>query len=300
MPKLLSPTLDVVFKMLFADPRNHELLLSLLGAVLRPPSPIADATVLNAEVPKDAVGDKGLVLDVAVDLADGSRVDVEMQADVRPGLRRRALLYWARLYDSQIGRGGDYRRLRPTVSVFFLGERLLRGSRFHSTFRVLEVHDQEVFSEAFELHVVELPKLGAIEEAEQSEEQKLVGWGRFLAVRTRKELEELDMNDPMIEKAKEALERLSMDPQAQELARVRELARWTHAFELDAAREEGEARGEARGRAEGILAVLEARRIPVPDAVRERVRACADLATLDRWLARAATCASAEQVVEPG
>jgi predicted transposase YdaD len=68
----------------------------------------------------------------------------------------------------------------------------------------------------------------------------------------------------------------------------------------------GEARGEAKGRAEGrtegraaaLLAVLQARGFRGSKAVRQRVMACGDVATLDRWIARAATADSLRMVFD--
>ncbi len=72
---------------------------------------------------------------------------------------------------------------------------------------------------------------------------------------------------------------------------------------LDDAQSKGEAKGKAEGKAEGkaaaILDVLAARGIPVSEEVRARVVACTDLATLDRWIRRAATLATAAAVVRP-
>jgi len=62
-------------------------------------------------------------------------------------------------------------------------------------------------------------------------------------------------------------------------------------------RAQGEARGGAHGRALAILAVLQARGVDVPAAVRERVLSCAHIATLDVRVARAATAKAAEEVV---
>jgi hypothetical protein len=66
---------------------------------------------------------------------------------------------------------------------------------------------------------------------------------------------------------------------------------------------EGKAKGKAEGKAEGeslaVLTVLEARGVPVPEAVREQILACTDLAQLDTWLRRAATAASADEVIRP-
>lgn len=59
----------------------------------------------------------------------------------------------------------------------------------------------------------------------------------------------------------------------------------------------GEARGEARGEGRAVLTVLEARGVAVPEAVRERILACTDLAQLDVWLRRAVTASAAEEVV---
>jgi hypothetical protein len=63
----------------------------------------------------------------------------------------------------------------------------------------------------------------------------------------------------------------------------------------------GEARGEARGKAQGegqaVLTVLDTRGVPVPDAVREQILACTDLAQLDTWLRRAVTATTADDVI---
>jgi flagellar biosynthesis/type III secretory pathway protein FliH len=60
---------------------------------------------------------------------------------------------------------------------------------------------------------------------------------------------------------------------------------------------EGIAEGKAEGKAEAVLAVLAARQIAVPDEIRARIATCADVALLDRWLARAVTALAAADVV---
>jgi hypothetical protein len=60
---------------------------------------------------------------------------------------------------------------------------------------------------------------------------------------------------------------------------------------------QGKAEGEAEGRAHSVLEVLKVRRIDVPDAVRDRILSCTDVAILDTWLARAVTARSASEVV---
>jgi PD-(D/E)XK nuclease family transposase len=74
--------------------------------------------------------------------------------------------------------------------------------------------------------------------------------------------------------------------QAEELAEVKEAK----------GKAEGLALGEAKGLVKALLAVLGARSITVSAEIRARIEACTELATLDRWIARAATAASAEDV----
>ena len=89
---LLDPKLDIVFKLLLM--RDEALLRSMLAAILRPPSPIQEITILNPEVERDLAMDKGAVLDLRVALHDGTVVDLEMQLDNRPSVRKRVLYYW--------------------------------------------------------------------------------------------------------------------------------------------------------------------------------------------------------------
>ena len=252
--RTLDPKLDVVFKLLFT--RNPDLLVSLLTAVLRPAVPIVSVTLKDRALPKTAVLDKGGFLDVLVELQGGELVDVEMQCRALPGRRRRTLLYWARLYGAQGGAGRLHESWPTCVCVFILAFQDLPGERFHRIFQVRDVDDGEVFSDALELHTVELPNLPP--RGADAEEPELVRWGRFLAASSDEELEELAMTDPVMGKAKEALEALSADPAAQELARQRELRRLSYELEMAESRPEGRQQGIEQGIEQGRTETLRA------------------------------------------
>jgi len=57
------------------------------------------------------------------------------------------------------------------------------------------------------------------------------------------------------------------------------------------------AEGATGAKIAAILAVLAARGVPVSAEVRSVIEACKDVAMLDRWIVRAATAASAEEVI---
>jgi len=248
---LLDPKLDVVFKMLFADRQNRRLLESLLTAVLRPPSPIANITVLDPDLPKDLASDRGVRLDVLVELADGTLVDVEMECDARRAHGERWLYQWARLFGGRLRRGDKYEKLEPVVCIVFLDART-ESRRFHSVYEAREVHDHSQLCDALAVHVVELPR---VEQATiEGEPLDLQRWARFLRVDDERALESLASETPIMAEAKHALEILSREPSAQRIAEMRreaEIAR-----RLD--RAEDLAQGRAEGRAEG--AVQNARR----------------------------------------
>jgi hypothetical protein len=57
-------------------------------------------------------------------------------------------------------------------------------------------------------------------------------------------------------------------------------------------------RGRATSTSAAVLAVLDARGLAVSDAQREHITATTDLLTLDRWVRRAATAASVDELFE--
>ncbi|MFZ5891598.1 MAG: Rpn family recombination-promoting nuclease/putative transposase [Myxococcota bacterium] len=250
VPNLLDPRNDVVFRMLFGKPENRELLISLLNAVLAPEVPIVDIEVLSAELPKDSVDAKGIVLDIRARFADGSQVDVEMQSRTRPAGRSRALYYLSRLYSGQLVRGDDYDRLEPCIVVFIYDFVETSSPRLHSKYRMLDCYDHREFSDHFEIHVIELPKLPA--SPAENHERWVHAWCKFLTASSIVELEELAMADPIFEKAKSALEHLSADPEARRLAEEREIEARFYKIDLRMARDQAIAEGLAEGRAEGV------------------------------------------------
>jgi hypothetical protein len=62
------------------------------------------------------------------------------------------------------------------------------------------------------------------------------------------------------------------------------------------ARDEGKTEGKTVGKAEALLTVLRARHLLVDEATRARIDACADPLTLDRWIVRAVSATTLDEV----
>ncbi len=96
--------------------------------------------------------------------------------------------------------------------------------------------------------------------------------------------------------AKSTLEAISADPGTQSLVREREMARRAHEHLLYSAGIAGEARGRVEGEAHAVLAVLEARGIPVTEQQRQQILECQDLERLNSWVRKAVTLAVVDEL----
>jgi hypothetical protein len=81
--------------------------------------------------------------------------------------------------------------------------------------------------------------------------------------------------------------------------------RWAEEFILRgpeaanrALREEAREEGRIQGRAESVLRILTSRGVPVDDEARQRILACTDVTTLDRWFDRALHAATVSYVLD--
>lgn len=245
MHNLLDPTFDVVPKLLFTrGPKSDAALRGLLTAVLAPARPIVVVHVRNPTLAVAEVDDKGGILDLLLELADGTKIDIEMQVRKEDDFRERALWYWAKLFGGQLVRGRDYAKLRPAISILFLGYPELDGDRLHSIFRILETHDHKPLTDAFEMHVIELPKLpgpagGLDPDRTGDADVALLGWTRFFAAKTDEALKAAAMSDPAIQQAHDVLEELSADPEVRLLVQHREQSQQAYRLQISAVEDRG-------------------------------------------------------------
>jgi len=295
--KRLDPKLDLVFKLLLT--RNQALLIDMLQGILA--RPIEELTVLNPGIPGELASDKEIVLDIRAQLADGSRVDIEMQIRTHPALTSRLVYYAARDYADQLGQGADYHLLTPTAVIVWLVEPLFAPlNRLHSVFELRERHTHELFGDQLAIHLLQLGSPLASNATEY--DANIDRWARFLVAKDDAEFSQLASEDPIMAIAKQDLDLLSLDPATRRLARERSDAVKLYKLDLAASKAEGEAKGEAKGRAKGkadvLLKLLGLRFGDVPETSRARIEA-AKPEQLDVWIERVLTAETLEQVLAP-
>jgi len=124
MPLGIRPTVDFVFKLLFGDIRNVDLLIHLLNSVLKLEHPIVKVTILNPFNDKEFEEDKLSIVDIKAQDSTGAWFIIEMQTTLPVGFGNRLVYYTSGLYYSQMREGGSYGGLRPAISVCFLNQPL--------------------------------------------------------------------------------------------------------------------------------------------------------------------------------
>jgi predicted transposase/invertase (TIGR01784 family) len=246
----IDPKVDYAFKRLFGREQNVASLISLLNAVLElpPDSRIVAVEILNPFQEKELETDKLSILDIKARDSTGRQFNVEMQLLVFGAFRPRVLYYWAKLHQSQLTAGADYRLLRPTVTIVFVNESLFPAlSSWHSVFELRERQTGVVFSEQMQMHLLEIPKFKM---AHDELRTPLEGWVYFLKHGAELDPEQLPLalHRPDYQQALEEMKMMTKDELERDIYENRLKAQRDFA----AATEEAEERGRNEGRNEGL------------------------------------------------
>ena len=118
---LMSPKVDFVFKLIFGDEKNKDLLIALLSAILRlPKEDFEGLEIINSERIREFAEDKKGILDVRVKTRLGRQIDIEIQILPTKFMPERTMFYWSKMYISQVKPGDPFMRSRnvsPSTSL---------------------------------------------------------------------------------------------------------------------------------------------------------------------------------------
>jgi predicted transposase/invertase (TIGR01784 family) len=272
---LLSPRNDLVFKLIFGDAKDTSLLIGFLQSVLDlPAGEYEEAQIVDPRLSADAPEDKEGILDVKVKTRTGKIVDIEIQIAEHPRMRERVVFYLARMVAGQIGRGGDYREIKRSISILITDYvQIPENGRYHNRYRLYDRRSGSEFTDLLEVNTLELPKLPPDEDGTAQWQ-----WMKFLDARKEEELTRLAEKNPQIARAVSRLAELSRDERTRLLAESREKLQWDIAAREQEAAKKGwkegweEGRGEGRGEGERDAQLAIARKalsknMPVEDVM---------------------------------
>ena len=255
-PYILSPKNDFVFRLLFGEEGNEDLLASLLGSILD--EEIKDVKIKNPYILKKYLEDKEVILDIKGLVNSNTYVNVELQLYSSPGLPARALYYWAKLFSSQLHKGEDYSSLKKTISIVILDDTYCDSDDYHTWSGLHDCRQKIVISDLIEVHFLELPKLHNL--SGQDTDNDCIKWMKFFNAKTKEELIMLSEASPSIKKATNLLMSMSMDEETRQKYEEREEYLFERKMMLQLAEkagmekgiEIGIEKGKVEGREEGI------------------------------------------------
>lgn len=239
---IMLPTVDFCFKELM---KNSKVRKGFVAAILgKAPETVRQTTLLNTELRKGSEDDKLGILDVLVELDDGSKMNMEMQVPYFEFWANRVLFYVSRIYSGQLQKGSDYDKLQKCIHVSILD--FIHFPQDHKCYRKItfcDVETGEQYTDLMELHILELKKLPPKDQNEDG----IIRWMRFLGGKRQEEFEDMAKKDEYIEEAYDELKKLSMDEQKRLEYEWREKAIRDYNSQMKSAERRGEKRGEKRG-----------------------------------------------------
>lgn len=128
MKHRIDPKIDCVFKALLGSEENRNLLVHFLNAILASElrAPIATVDILNPYNDKEFLDDKLSIVDVKAKDEKDQVYQIEIQLASYSYLPARILYTWADIYSKQLKSGDEYPKLKPTYSIWLLGENLIQ------------------------------------------------------------------------------------------------------------------------------------------------------------------------------
>jgi len=243
----IDPKVDFAFKRVFGDPRNADILIHLLNAILRLPEPIVSIEIMNPFSDKDFSDDKLTVLDVKTRDKAGRVLHIEVQIQVPKFFHARMLYYWAGNYRKQLRESDAFTRLRPAYTICLLNQKLFpQVDDYHLVFGLYNLEHQIRFSDHMEIHVLECPKFtrGLHELRDERDE-----WMYFLVHAEQMDPESLPepFREPIYQRTAKELLMLTKDEVLRERYEARQMAIRDAISQLEEARDDGRQEGLERG-----------------------------------------------------
>jgi predicted transposase/invertase (TIGR01784 family) len=244
---LLSVKTDYIFKLIFGDQRNVDILGAFLGSVLDiPEEEYEQLIIVDPHIKKEMGDDKYGVLDVKVFTKSSGIIHVEIQRKVSTELRQRVVYGQSKMITEQMSSGDGWGIIKRAITILITEAEFVSGDEgYHHQFRYRTKDGMEL-TDIVEINTLDLGRLPATDDSTE-----LWNWLKFISSSDREEMKMLTKKGPQMKKAVGILMELSEDERIRKIAESREWARRDQAALIKDARNEGLAEGVELGKSEG-------------------------------------------------
>jgi len=208
---------------------NPDALISLLNAIFanaKIKRVVKSVRLKNPSLDKKSIEDKLSILDVRAELDDGTDILIEMHLHGISQIKAKIIRSWARAYGEELEAGQKYASQLPTVAIAFVDGAVDPietpqsikdksasskdiSSKIHRVCMIMDKDDGTIFSEAMELHFINMKAFAkAVNEAnsikiKETSDDMFAYW---LSVITEKEI----VNKGIIDNARKEKEVIRM------------------------------------------------------------------------------------------
>ncbi|MGL5150364.1 MAG: Rpn family recombination-promoting nuclease/putative transposase [Clostridium sp.] len=222
----VKPLNDFIFKKVFGEKGNEDILIAFINAVLKRTKKelIVEVEIVdNKQLTKELILDKTGIIDVRAKTSKGENIDIEVQLTDQGNMDKRTLFYWGKMYLENIKQGQDYTNLEKVITINILDFEFLGTENYQSSFHLWEdIEKDYMLTDMVEIHFLELPKFRKKKDKDYRDnhiERWLMFLEKDISETTLKELMSLDT---AIEKAEQKIEYLSSDEETMRIYYERE------------------------------------------------------------------------------
>lgn len=225
--------------------KNKKVSKGFLMALLRlKEEEIADIEIIDPFKEGECEEEKEGILDVKIHMADGRKINLEMQNRYQSDWKERSIFYNCRMFLDGFWQGMGYGELESCIHVGILDFNLVEDGNFHHCFKLLDEKSGELYSDKLQFHVLQLKQ---IDKEPSEEEKELHRWARMIAADNWEVVRMSAKGNIYMEEAMDAMAQINMSPTERYLYLRRQMAKmdersWRKSVlaEADAIRQEGE------------------------------------------------------------
>ena len=151
--RLIPLKFDLMFKKVFGNNKNKEPLKILLKCILDiEPKEII---ILNPEIIGSSYYDKRTIVDLLVELSDGTKISIEMNTNVNKYLIDRNVFYMFKIMSKNMRKGRLYNELNKHIQINIDSEG--KHEKPIETYKIIEEEKHKVLTDKIEIIRVDLP-----------------------------------------------------------------------------------------------------------------------------------------------
>ena len=259
----LTPRSDTIFKAIFGDQRNVNILARFLRAVFEQ-SPIkiefSELKIADTNLIADNKDERNSAVDVLAITDKGEKIDIEIQINDHNDIQKRTVFYASRMTTNQVTKQVKleerYRNIKTVIVIAILDFKIRPDDDkyFHGNI-IKDMIDNKIYTDVEQIYTLELPKIPA-----NDDNKELWTWLKFLKSNTFDEAKKLKNKIPEVDEAMGIYENFISNEALKSIAETREIK-----YKLD--RNEWIAEGETNAKIEFVIDLVKKMSMTLEQAI---------------------------------